>query len=152
MFVTIDYFLFLFPGEVAYETGIANLTSVSGFPSTFCTDVSLNATKYNNILPIRAVAAVDWSKISFDVDDYSANAVQTRVNGTILTICVYIAGGNGRSLLPTVMWVAFQENIHYRTGNTIYGGSLAFNTSGTSSSLCAKLPVSCYLNSQVFIF
>ena len=129
-------------GDVAYETGVAHLTQVSGFPSISCAEVSLNSSKYNNISPVHAVAGMDWSAINSEPDEYTPNAVQTRVNGTVLTICTHIAGGNRMKVSPTAMWFAFQENLHYRTGGTIYGGNIPFETSITGAGLCKKLPVS----------
>ena len=118
------------------------MTSVAGYPSTYCADISLDPSKYNDVTPIRAVAAVDWSSINSGPEEYTANAAQTRVNGTILTVCVYIVGGNGKASLPRAMWFASQDNAHYRTNDTIKVGNIPFSTKATSTSLCAKLPVS----------
>ena len=137
-----SYLFFDSVGEVAYETGVANLTSVPGLPGTYCADIDLDPSKYNDVTPIHAVAAVDWTGVNAGPDTYTANAVQTRVNGTVLTLCVYIVGGNGgRSSVPKAMWFTFQDNLKYRTNGTIDGGNIPFSTSATSTTVCAKLEV-----------
>ena len=130
----------IYLGNVSYETGITNITSVPGQAGTACAEVSLDPTKYNSISPIQAVATVDWSAVSTITSPYVANAVQTRINGTQLTICAYITGGI-RSILPRVMWIAFQENVHFRTSGSVVAGKLLFNTNIVSAALCAKLNV-----------
>ena len=112
-----------------------------GYPNTYCADISLDPSKYNDVAPIHAVASVDWSTVAGGPDTYFANAVQTRVNGTTLTACVYIVGGNGRSSLPRAMWFAYQNNAKHRTNGTMNGRNIPFSTKATSATLCGKLPV-----------
>ena len=135
---------FLSLGDVAYETGTANLTRVQGYPTTFCANISLDPSKYNDIVPIHAVAAVDWSNVQ--TQHYQASAAQTRIVGTEMMACVYIAGGMilMGDPIPVLVWFAYQNNAHHRTNGTVKGGSLHFNTNVFSASLCRELdlPVS----------
>ena len=65
---------------------------VTGMPTTFCATVALDPTKYNNLSPILSSAAVDWSEVTDRTLVYTANSVQTWVNGTELTVCLYVVG------------------------------------------------------------
>ena len=130
----------LFTGAISYEIGVADLHPVNGHPFTFCANVSLNSSKYNDILPILSTASVDWTAATNGDNVYNANAAQTNVVGSILTICVYIAGGINK-ILPKANWMSFQENIIFRTNDTITGGSIALNTAVSSASLCADFPL-----------
>ena len=114
---------------------------VTGMPTTYCATVSLDPTKYNDNSPILASASADWSSVTDRTLVYTANSVQTWVNGTELTVCLYVVGGS--SQLPRVVWVAYQKNLQYRTGGTMFGGTISIDTS-LSGSVCAQLnlPVS----------
>ena len=119
---------------------MAELQSVTGQPFTFCANVSLDPSRYNDILPILSTASVDWTAVAKSDNIYNANAAQTKVIGTILTICIYIAG-ELKNMIPRASWMSFQENIHFRTNNTITGGSVPLNVAVTGATLCAKFPI-----------
>ena len=110
--------------------------------------MSLDASKYNDILPILSTASVDWTTVPNADNVYNANAAQTNVVGTILTICVYIAGGL-KNILPKVFWMSFQENIHFRTNGTIFGDSITLNTDATNAALCADFSVQVCIDFRV---
>ena len=127
--------------DLAYETGVTTVTMVTGMPTTFCATVALDPTKYNNLSPILSSAAVDWSEVTDRTLVYTANSVQTWVNGTELTVCLYVVGGAKQ--LPRVVWIAYQKNLQYRTSGTMIAGTILVDTS-VSGSVCAflDLPVS----------
>ena len=83
---------------------------------------------------------MDWTRVPDAEKEYNANAAQTRVIGTILNICIYVAGGL-KNIIPKVFWMSFQANIHFRTNNTIFGGSIILNTDINSAALCADFLV-----------
>ena len=58
----------------------------------------------------------------------------------MLTVCAYIVGGI-RSILPRALWFAFQENVHYRTSETVIGGSIIFDTNIAHASICGKMNI-----------
>ena len=140
----------LFTGAISYEIGVADLHPVNGHPFTFCANVSLNSSKYNDILPILSTASVDWTAATNGDNVYNANAAQTNVIGTILTICIYIAGGL-KNMIPRASWMSFQENIHFRTNNTITGGSIPLNVAVTGATLCAKFLIQVSSNINICI-
>ena len=117
--------------------GSAELQAVTGYPFTFCADVSLDPSKYNNILPILSIASVDWTNVADGENIYNANAAQTSVVGYVLTICIYIVGGLKR-MIPKVSWMAFQANIHFRTDDTLSGGMIRLNTQVSGATICAE--------------
>ena len=116
--------------------GTTELQAVTGYPCTFCANVSLDPSKYNNILPILSIASVDWTTVAHSDKTYNANAAQTSVLDYILTICIYIVGGLNK-IIPRVSWIAFQENIHFRTDDTLYGGVIKLNTPVSGATICS---------------
>ena len=121
-------------------------------PAISCATVALDPSKYTHLLPILVSAAADWSDVADRSSVYTANSVQTWVNGTELTICLYVVGAPP-SQLPRVVWVAYQENLQYRTSGTMVGGTIVVDTF-VSGSVCAmvNLPVSIFTEIQSTTF
>ena len=130
-------------GELAYETGVTDVTMVPGMPTTFCATVTLDPTKYNDLSPILASATADWTEVVDRSLVYTANSVQTWINGTELTICLYVVGRARQ--LPRLVWVTYQKNLQYRTSDTMIGGTIPIDTT-VSGSVCAKLDLPVSLN------
>merc|ERR1719494_1005647 len=122
---------------LSYETGATAVTKIPGMPTTSCATVMLDPTKYTHLLPILVSAAADWSDVADRSTVYTANSVQTWVNGTELTICLYVVGVP-LSQLPRVVWIAYQANLQYRTSGTMVGGTILIDAS-VQGSVCAML-------------
>ena len=132
--------IYLILGTSAYEMGTTELEAVTGYPFTFCANVSLDPSKYNSILPILSIASVDWTAAAKGDNIYNANAAQTSVVGYVLTICIYIVGGL-KTIIPKVSWIAYQSNIHFRTASTLYGGIIRVNTPVSGATICADFKI-----------
>lgn len=135
-------------GNVAYETGITTVSTMKGMPTTYCASVELDPTKYNDVSPILASAAPDWTDVTDRSLVYTANSIQTWVNGTKLTVCLYVVGGS--SQLPRVVWITYQINLEYRTNGMMVGGTIPFDTT-VLGSVCAKLKLPVSLTIYVIV-
>ena len=114
----------------------------------YCKNISLNSTSFHDFSPILVIHSVDWNQTMIGMDTQNIHGASTswtaNVSMTGFTACV--RANYHPSLLPptsakpTLNWLAYQENVQYRTDGALYGGTKILD-SFASGSVCTNVSI-----------
>ena len=138
------------------QIGSEELEPVSGNKLVYCKRISLNSSTLHEFSQVLLIHSVAWNQSMAELDPQNIHSASTSWTSNVTTSgftgCVRLTFHSNMMAAdkprPVLNYLAFQENVHFRTDGVMYGGVLPlrdFTTGSVCTNLSVEVGVYCFL-------